>query len=105
MSNYQVYQLNFRNAPETFANITFRPSAELIANARKHYQKVAVIDAVSFDDVFAISNLGEEEHLITRLAPMHSVSVGDVIIDEAGNSVYVDTFGFTSFFFEKIQFN
>jgi hypothetical protein len=100
MQNYQVYQMNFRNVPEALLNITFRPNAEMIVNAKNYYQKVAVIEAEGFDDVFAISNLGEEEHLITRLAPMHSVSVGDVIVDEAGKAVFVDMFGFG-----EVQFN
>jgi hypothetical protein len=100
MQKYDVYQMNFRNVPEALLNITFRPNAEMIVNAKNHYQKVAVIEADGFDDVFAISNLGEEEHLITRLAPMHSVSVGDVIVDEAGKAVFVDMFGFG-----EVQFN
>lgn len=100
MQKYDVYQMNFKNVPEALLNITFRPNAEVIKYARNHYQKVAVIEAEGFDDVFAISNIGEEEHLITRLAPMHSVSVGDVIVDEAGHAVFVDMFGFG-----EVQFN
>jgi hypothetical protein len=59
-----------------------------------------VIEAENYDDVFAISNIGEEEHLINRLAPMHSVSVGDVIVDENGNAVFVNMIGF-----DVVQFN
>jgi hypothetical protein len=33
---------------------------------------------------------------IERLAPMHSVSVGDVIVDEQGHAVYVAPLGFNS---------
>jgi hypothetical protein len=100
MQNFEVYQLNFRNAPENLANIMFMPNAEMIQNAREFYQKVAVIEAENYDDVFAISNIGEEEHLINRLAPMHSVSVGDVIVDENGNAVFVNMIGF-----DAVQFN
>ena len=40
-----------------------------------------------------VRNIGPEE-LITRLAPMHSISVGDIIEDEQGVKVIVDSFGF-----------
>ena len=43
--------------------------------------------------VFNIGNIGPESK-IKRLAPMHSVSVGDVIVDAEGHAVYVSTFGF-----------
>jgi len=31
---------------------------------------------------------------ITRLAPMHSVSVGDIVVTEDGKEYYVASFGF-----------
>lgn len=57
------------------------------------YQTVAYITADSLEGVFDIGNVGPEEN-IERLAPMHSLSVGDIIVDEAGKAVYVDSFGF-----------
>lgn len=59
----------------------------------KYYKPVCTIETVDLDGVFQIGNIGPEES-ITRLAQMHSVSVGDIIEDAAGNRVMVDSFGF-----------
>lgn len=100
MQNFEVYQLKLNEfSSEELFNIRFKPNAELILNAKNQYKKVAVIQAENYDHVFEISNIGEED-LITRLAPMHSVSVGDVIVNEAGKAVFVDNFGFGN-----VQFN
>jgi hypothetical protein len=51
------------------------------------YTHVANITAENLEDVFKIGNIGPEEN-IERLAEMHSVSVGDVVIqapDDKGN--------------------
>lgn len=53
-----------------------------------HYSKVCEIDAKDLDEVFEIGNIGPEDK-ITRLARMHSISVGDAIRVEEG-----DEFGF-----------
>lgn len=78
---------------EQYLNTTFRPTAEAIVTASAMYQKVAVITAENFEDVFTVGNVGPEEQ-IERLAPMHSVSVGDVVIREDGVTMYVDSYGF-----------
>lgn len=57
------------------------------------YKLVAEIDAVDLDDVFEIGNIGPEEKIV-RKAPMHSVSVGDVIQDKEGKLHIVQSFGF-----------
>ena len=44
--------------------------------------------------MFKIGNIGPEEK-ITRIAPMHSVSVGDVIRDDRGRCFVVSSIGFT----------
>lgn len=100
---YQIYQINLTEKDElnerklnVYRDISFRPTSELIATHFNYFNKVAIIDANDLDDAFAISNLGEEEELIERLAPMHSLSVGDVLIDEDNNASYVATFGFYS---------
>jgi hypothetical protein len=63
----------------------------------EYYTPVCEIDAADLDGVFQIGNIGPEES-ITRLAPMHSVSVGDIIEDSAGTQYMVNSFGF-----EEIQ--
>jgi len=57
------------------------------------YNKVAEIEANDLEHVFEISNLGRED-AITRLDRMHSLSVGDIVID--GNNIQwgVEDIGF-----------
>ena len=52
--------------------------------AKGFYVKVAEIEANDLEHVFHIGNMGPEES-ITRLGRMHSVSVGDIVID--GNDI------------------
>ena len=56
------------------------------------YKEVAHIDAEDLDEVFTIGNIGPEEK-ITRLASMHSLSVGDLIGDENHNYSVVASVG------------
>ena len=65
----------------------------------KHYDAVCGIDAEDLEEVFHIGNMGPEEK-INRIAPMHSISVGDVVVDMIGDAYIVDSFGF-----EKIDFD
>ena len=58
------------------------------------YDIVCEIEAADLDEVFKIGNIGPEEK-ITRIAPMHSVSVGDVIRDNRGRCFVVSSIGFT----------
>jgi len=69
----------------------------------EYYNPVANIDAATLNGVFQVGNMGPEES-IERLAPMHSVSVGDIIRDnEMGTYHMVDGMGFTQLlsFLEK----
>lgn len=63
------------------------------AFAAGYYTHVANIDANDLNDVFEIGNIGPEEN-IERIAPMYSVSVGDLIEDEAGLRFVVANYGF-----------
>ena len=58
------------------------------------YDIVCEIEAADLNEVFMIGNIGPEEK-ITRIAPMHSVSVGDVIRDDRGRCFVVSSVGFT----------
>jgi len=60
---------------------------------REHYSHVATIEADTLDEVFQIGNIGPENK-IKRHASMHSVSVGDVIVDEIGMPHMVVGIGF-----------
>ena len=48
------------------------------------YQAVARFNVDTLDEVFEVSNSGRAEHKIERMERMHSVSVGDVIVDDTG---------------------
>jgi hypothetical protein len=100
MSKYTVFQINLsdeqRNTHairELFLDTIMSPTDKAIAAARDLYEKVAVIEADSFSDVFDIGNIGPEQN-IQRIAPMHSVSVGDIIMSESGEVKYVAPYGF-----------
>ena len=109
---FDVFQINFTdeqvdliNESETrpdfyleYLDTNFRPTAEAIVKAKKQYQKVATIEANGFEDVFEIGNIGPESK-ITRISPMHSVSVGDVIVREDGVAKFVAPIGFESVVF------
>jgi len=59
------------------------------------YTHVANITASNLEDVYKVGNIGPEEN-IERLAEMHSVSVGDVIVENdcCGERYVVASFGF-----------
>jgi len=61
-----------------------------------YYTHVANIEASSPKEVFQVGNIGPEEQ-IERLERMHSISVGDVIVDEEGQCIVVAPIGFVSF--------
>jgi hypothetical protein len=97
---YTVHQINlsdeqFSTLRDVYLDTTFKPTDVAIIRARGLYAPVAEITADSLNQVFDIGNIGPESS-IKRLAPMHSVSVGDVIVDENGRAVYVAPMGFKS---------
>ena len=59
------------------------------------YMHVADIDTTDPEHAFEIGNIGPEEK-ITRYAPMHSVSVGDVLVTDYGTAFIVKSIGFES---------
>jgi len=100
MSKFTVFQINLSDEQyennairELYLNTTFNPDDKAIAAARDLYEVVADIEADSLSEVFEIGNIGPE-YKIDRKAPMHSVSVGDVILCESGKVVYVAPIGF-----------
>jgi len=65
-------------------------------NIHEHLDKyvhVADLDANTLDEAFEIGNVGPEEKY-TRYARMHSVSVGDILVEETGQAHVVASFGF-----------
>jgi hypothetical protein len=102
MQKYTVFQINLSDAQydnnavrELYLDTIMSPTDKAIAAARDLYEKVAVIEADSLNDVFEIGNIGPEKS-IERFAPMHSLSVGDIILADSGEVVYVAPYGFNS---------
>ena len=52
------------------------------------YKQVCTIDTDDLNEAFEIGNIGPEEKY-TRYMPMHSVSVGDVLMKEDDPNLYV----------------
>jgi hypothetical protein len=67
----------------------------------KHYDLVCGIEADDLEDVFRIGNIGPEEK-IKRISSMHSISVGDVVVDPVGDAYIVDSFGFKKVEFDEV---
>lgn len=102
---FTVYQINLTDEqydnPELrniYLDTIMNPDFDAIAKARDMYEPVADIEAEAFDHVFEIGNIGPEENIV-RKAPMHSISVGDIIVREDGLTKFVAPFGFGAFAF------
>ena len=112
MNKYTVYQINLTKAQHDEVNASEKypefynkyldtrmsPTADSIMAARDMYKPVAIIEAVHAEHVYTISNNGQED-AIERLAPMHSVSIGDVLVDQNGKAVFVNNYSM-----EPVQF-
>ena len=109
LSNEQVDEVNNRNgvvpafyqhklaATSPFSDDSTEKRIADVKTASYLYSHVSNITADSLEGVFEAGNIGPEER-IERLAPMSSVSVGDVIVDEDGVASVVDSFGFTTLY-------
>lgn len=59
------------------------------------YEEVCEIEADNLDEVFQIGNIGPDEKIKRfDFQPMHSISVGDVIMTETYECYVVAPFGF-----------
>ena len=109
LSDDQIRELNGPNGgwnakPEfaAYAAMTFGSREEdqvdamvLTASNLKMLQHVAIIEATNLREVFEIGNIGPEE-AITRVAPMRSISVGDLVYDIAeGKMWFCNRMGWT----------
>lgn len=107
----EINDLGWEEAAATYpaldAYLKARTGADLTSSQTKafsitflpHYTHVADIDANTLEDAFHIHNnpMGDEdlEAQITRYTTQHSMSVGDLLVDESGRIYICDTFGFT----------
>jgi len=91
----KVYQVGseahknlYPDTPFSYGMGKFDPVANI-----KHYEHVANLDASDLNEAFQIGNIGPEE-AYTRFKPMHSVSVGDILVDDEGTVSIVAGTGF-----------
>jgi hypothetical protein len=69
-------------------------SEKFTADMMPLFKRVATVEANDLDEVFHIGNVCKGS--MNVLHKMHSISVGDIIVDETTNTSYmVDPFGFT----------
>ena len=93
MAKYRVMQISMTD--EQRLATTFNPTADAVFAAWDQYKSVAMIDADDLEHVFEIGNMGPEHRITRHGPPMHSVSVGDVVVDPACSTAwFVDTCGF-----------
>jgi len=62
----------------------------------EYYKHVATVEASDLEHVFHLMNCGNDEGKVTRHAATHSLSVGDIVIDESDERFIVDPIGFES---------
>ena len=85
INRFAVYQLDSDDA--RMRDMYFM-SAEEIEAISDEYELVAMIDANDLEQAFTVGNIGPESR-INRLAPMRSVSVGDILEDLVTGKTYV----------------
>jgi len=105
MAQYKIFQFQLNDEDTNLVNAQGWDASEKLQDymevrlgrwaptAHKYYGLVAEIEATDLEQVFDIGNVGPES-AITRHAPMHSVSAGDIIMDEQGDMHLVAPVGF-----------
>ena len=109
--NYKLYQIKLTEAEYNKINaeghnavpkhkakldMSFTDNVAVLARQAMdlgYYTHVSNIEADGLEDVFEVGNIGPEEN-IERLAPMHSVSVADVVETPEGVQHVVASIGF-----------
>ena len=76
--------------------VSFKGSRGYKAEYLEHFAVVAEITAADLEAVFEIGNGYGDTTALRRLDRMHSVSVGDIVVDANGVRHMVDGMGFTA---------
>jgi len=69
---------------DTHMRVTAHGARKFFTDDVQHYAHVADIDADTLDDAFYFHNQGSESE-ITRYAPQHSLSIGDILVNDYGD--------------------
>jgi len=91
----KVFQIADQEALHPAVSFTYGmpvPSAFKPEDHMEKYKHVADLAVDSLDEAFKVGNIGPEEKY-TRFAPMHSISVGD-ILEKDGEKFIVARAGF-----------
>ena len=85
----KVYQVNSENHKAMYPETPFSYGIGMfdpIKNIDK-YEHVADLDVQDLNEAFEVGNIGPEDKY-TRYKPMHSVSVGDILV-ESNDGLYI----------------
>lgn len=102
LSSLMVAEVNSTDTHPQFykdyLNVSHKPTQDCVNKARYLYQTVGFIDADNAEGVFHKGNVwdGFEVDIEHVGVGMHSISIGDLLIDEEGKCVVVDRSGFTN---------
>lgn len=84
---------------EAHMALTTSGSDAWVSEFDQHFKHVADIEVNELEDAFRVHNnphgMEHYEDWITRYAPQHSMSVGDILVGEYGDVHMVDNVGFT----------
>lgn len=89
----KVYQIKDQEAIYPHISFTYGMGKFNPKDHLDKYVHVADLDCDTLDDAFEIGNVGPEEKY-TRYNSMHSVSIGDLLVDEQADTYVVASFGF-----------
>ena len=94
---FRLFQIDYREFPDDAAAMMagFQPKGELKENALKRltmYRPVAVIPAKNLDEVSAFGNYQGGD--VLKVDRMHSLSVGDIVMDERERLWVVSSSGY-----------
>ena len=84
----KVYQVNSENHKAMYPETPFSYGIGMfdpIKNIDK-YEHVADLDVADLNEAFEVGNIGPESKY-TRHKPMHSISVGDILVDDSKVSI------------------
>ena len=84
----------YRDAMMGWTWLTERMSIEQLY---PFYSHVADVEAKDEEHAFELMNVWNDPGAITVLGQMHSLSVGDILVDENGDHLFCDSFGFVNF--------
>lgn len=97
MTKLSVYQIDRDQHPEAARDAFMYGKGNIFTRAdaanymrRGVYRKVADVEAVNMEHVYELMNLWPQpENWIKRLAPLHSLSVGDVVVSDQTKSAWI----------------